>query len=41
MTARLLEAIQRGLWEHPSVETHHALQQAFLASESAVESRAE
>jgi cobaltochelatase CobN len=41
MSARLLEAIQRGLWEQPSAETRRALEAQFLSAEAALEARAE
>jgi cobaltochelatase CobN len=41
MTARLLEAVQRGLWQQPSEETRKALEANFLAAEAALEARAE
>jgi cobaltochelatase CobN len=41
MSARLLEAIQRGLWEQPSDETRRALEAQFLAAEAALEARTE
>ena len=41
MSARLLEAIDRGLWESPPDDTRRALEQAYLGAESQVERRAE
>jgi cobaltochelatase CobN len=41
MSARLLEAIDRGLWESPDEETRRALEQAYLGAESDVEGRSE
>jgi cobaltochelatase CobN len=41
MSARLLEAMDRGLWESPPGETRRALEQAYLGAESQVERRAE
>jgi cobaltochelatase CobN len=41
MSARLLEAMDRGLWESPPGETRRALEQAYLGAESQVEGRAE
>ena len=41
MSARLLEAIQRGLWQRPSPETRQALEAHFLAAEAALEARTE
>ena len=41
MSARLLEAMDRGLWESPPAETRRALEQAYLGAESQVEGRAE
>jgi cobaltochelatase CobN len=39
MTERLLEAIDRGLWEQPSPETVEGLKQVYLQNESVLESR--
>jgi cobaltochelatase CobN len=41
LSARLLEAIQRGLWQQPSAEARRELQEAYLAAEEALESRTE
>ena len=41
MSARLLEAIDRGLWEKPAEETRRAIEGAYLGAEEMVESRAE
>jgi cobaltochelatase CobN len=41
MSARLLEAIQRGLWQQPSDDTRRALESQFLSAEAAVEGRTE
>jgi cobaltochelatase CobN len=41
MSARLLEAIDRGLWESPPDETRRALEQAYLGAELQLEGRAE
>jgi len=38
---RLLEAADRGLWEHPSDEVLSQLRQAVLESEAMLESRDE
>jgi len=37
MSERLLEAVERGLWEHPDEATVDALQQAYLESEGELE----
>jgi cobaltochelatase CobN len=41
VSARLLEAIGRGLWQQPSDEARQLLQQAYLSAETALEGRAE
>lgn len=41
ISERLLEASERGLWEAPKPETLDALRDAYLASESMLESRGE
>ena len=41
MSARLLEAMDRGLWAAPPQEMRRALEQAYLGAEELVESRAE
>ena len=41
MSARLLEAMDRGLWASPTEETRRAIEHAYLGAESQVESRAE
>ena len=41
ITERLLEAGERGLWQAPSAETIQRLKDAFLQSETLVESRGE
>ncbi|PQA54922.1 cobaltochelatase subunit CobN [Siphonobacter curvatus] len=41
ITERLLEAAQRNLWEEPSPETLHALQQLYELSEGMLEGRSE
>jgi cobaltochelatase CobN len=41
MAGRLLEAIERGLWEQPSPAMLTALRGAYLAAEGAVEGRVE
>jgi cobaltochelatase CobN len=41
VSARLLEAMQRGLWETPSDQAREALQQAFLIADEALEGRSE
>jgi cobaltochelatase CobN len=41
MSARLLEAIQRGLWQQPSEDIRRALEAQFLSAEAAVEGRTE
>lgn len=38
---RLLEAVQRGLWEQPNPETLAALREIYLAADAALEGRAE
>ena len=37
MSERLLEAVDRGLWEHPDEATVDALQQAYLETEGELE----
>ncbi len=37
MSERMLEAIQRGMWENPSDETVEKLQNLFLESENELE----
>ena len=37
MSERMLEAIQRGLWQNPSDETKNALEQLYLAAEGELE----
>jgi cobaltochelatase CobN len=37
MSERLLEAVDRGLWEHPEEATVDALQQAYLETEGELE----
>ena len=39
MAERLLEAVDRGIWEQPSPETVEALKEIYLRSESVLESR--
>jgi cobaltochelatase CobN len=39
MTERLIEAVDRGLWEQPSPETVVALKEVYLRNESVLESR--
>lgn len=39
MAERLLEAVDRGLWEQPSAETVEALKQIYLRNETLLESR--
>jgi cobaltochelatase CobN len=39
MAERLIEAAQRGLWEHPKPETVEALNEIYLRNESVLESR--
>jgi len=39
--ARLLEAIDRGMWAEPAEATRRALEQAYLGAEEVVEGRAE
>jgi cobaltochelatase CobN len=41
ISARLLEAVQRGLWEQPSAEALAELQRAYLSAETALEARGE
>jgi cobaltochelatase CobN len=41
MSARLLEAVDRGLWAAPDPELRDALERAYLDAEEALESRAE
>jgi cobaltochelatase CobN len=41
MSARLLEAMDRGLWSAPPADLRAALEQAFLGAEELLESRAE
>ena len=41
MSARLLEAVQRGLWANPSAEMREALESAYLGSDEVLEGRAE
>ncbi len=41
MSARLLEAMDRGLWAAPPQEMRRALEEAYLGAEELVESRAE
>jgi cobaltochelatase CobN len=41
VSARLLEAMDRGLWEKPTEETRRALEAAYLGAEEMVEGRAE
>jgi cobaltochelatase CobN len=41
MSARLLEAMDRGLWEKPDAETRRAIQAAYLGAEELVEGRGE
>jgi cobaltochelatase CobN len=41
MSARLLEAMQRGLWSNPPDAMRDQLEQAFLGAEEAIESRSE
>jgi cobaltochelatase CobN len=37
MSERLLEAVDRGLWEHPEETTLDALRQAYLETEGELE----
>jgi cobaltochelatase CobN len=39
MAERLIEAVDRGLWEHPEPETVEALKEIYLRNESVLESR--
>jgi len=39
VSERLLEAVRRGLWEHPSDEMRQELERVFLLSEEALEGR--
>jgi cobaltochelatase CobN len=39
MAERLIEAVDRGLWEEPSPETVTALKEIYLRNESLLESR--
>jgi cobaltochelatase CobN len=41
MSARLLEAMDRGLWNHPSTDIRAAVEHAYLGAEEHLESRAE
>jgi cobaltochelatase CobN len=41
MAERLLEAIQRGMWEEPSEETMQLLQQLILDTDELLEGRSE
>jgi cobaltochelatase CobN len=41
MSARLLEAMDRGLWRAPAAETRRAIEQAYIGAEEMVERRAE
>jgi len=41
MSARLLEAMDRGLWETPAEETRRAIEAAYLGAEEMLEGRAE
>jgi cobaltochelatase CobN len=41
MSARLLEAMDRGLWERPTEDTRRAIERAYLGAEELLESRAE
>jgi cobaltochelatase CobN len=41
ISARLLEAMDRGLWAKPAEDTRHALQQVYLGAEELLEGRAE
>jgi cobaltochelatase CobN len=41
MSARLLEAMQRGLWASPSAEMREALEGTYLGAEEVLEGRAE
>jgi cobaltochelatase CobN len=41
MSARLLEAMDRGLWSSPSAEVRVSVEQAYLGAEELLESRAE
>jgi cobaltochelatase CobN len=41
VSARLLEAVQRGLWQQPSSEARRQLEDAYLAADEALESRTE
>jgi cobaltochelatase CobN len=41
LSARLLEAMDRGLWEQPSEDARRALQGAYLAADAAIEGRSE
>jgi cobaltochelatase CobN len=41
MSARLLEAMDRGLWEKPNAETRRAIEAAYLGAEELMEGRAE
>jgi len=41
MSARLLEAMDRGLWEKPTEETRRAIEAAYLGAEEMLEGRAE
>jgi cobaltochelatase CobN len=41
ISARLLEAMDRGLWAEPAEATRRALEQAYLGAEELVEGRAE
>ena len=39
MAARLLEAIQRGMWENPGDEMRQRIEEAYLAAEGDIEGR--
>ena len=39
MAERLLEAVERGMWERPSPEIVESLKEIYLHSESVLESR--
>ena len=41
MSARLLEAMERGLWANPSADMRDALEHAYLGAEEVLERRAE